>query len=178
MRLKRLFVIQGWITWKKCLGTCWVFLKQERDPWQKHLIKRNMQLGRPQTIIGTEDLLLRCSSKSCSVSQKTIATSSSPNSSIPSEDMCNGLSETSCTSGDNHDFSFKLNAQIFRHTVSFCLVNYVDFKPLERFDEVLFFKVGSSSLKFIVGPDVVLNLPDDKKIGKLFLISYNVYSYI
>jgi len=28
---------------KKCLGTCWVFLKQERwfhsfGPWQKHLI--------------------------------------------------------------------------------------------------------------------------------------------
>jgi hypothetical protein len=46
-----------------------------------------MQLGRPQAIIGTEDLLLSCSAKSCSVSQKTIATYSSPNSSIPSEDM-------------------------------------------------------------------------------------------
>ena len=108
MRLKRLFVIQGMNYLKKVPGDLLSVFKAGEGPWQKHLINRNMQLGRPQAIIGTEDLLLSCSAKSCSVSQKTIATYSSPNSSIPSEDMCNGLSETLCTSSDNHDFSFNV----------------------------------------------------------------------
>ena len=104
MRLKRLFMIQGMNYLKKVPGDLLSVFKAGEGPLQKHLINRNMQLGRPQAIIGTEDLLLGCSSKSCSVSQKTTATYSCPNSSIPSEDMCNGLSETSCTFDDNQDF--------------------------------------------------------------------------
>ncbi len=106
--IKKTFCDPGHELPKKMPGDLLSVFKAGEDPWQKHLIKRNMQSGRPQAIIGTEDLLLSCSAKSCSVSQKTIATYSSPNSSIPSEDMCNGLSKTLCTSSDNHDFSFNV----------------------------------------------------------------------
>ena len=80
--IKKTFCDPGHELPKKMPGDLLSVFKAGEGPWQKHLINRNMQLGRPQAIIGTEDLLLRCSAKSCSVSQKTIATYSSPNSSI------------------------------------------------------------------------------------------------
>ena len=58
MRLKkRLFVIQGMNYLKKVPGDLLSVFKAGEGPWKKHLIKRNMQLGRPQAIIRTEDPL-------------------------------------------------------------------------------------------------------------------------